>query len=120
MGGDDKKSSSYVYIVHKEYGWHPATLEKIDGTKGHVSVPEYPDEQSIKSDGGRGAKKHNSMTVDLKKYPGGVLPLQNVDKNGNLIEFPDMVELPFLHEVRRVVYTVEHKSKRKFYEDFPF
>ena len=95
MGGN-----SYVYILHKEYAWHPATLIKTEGKKAHVSVPQYPDEQAIASDGGRAAGgKHADQVVDLKYYTAGVLPLQNVDANGDLIEFPDMVELPYLHEV---------------------
>lgn len=94
MGGN-----SFVYILHKEFAWHPATMTHIDGKKAKVTVPQYPDEQSIASDGGRGAKKSEEQTVDLKYYTAGVLPLQNVDSNGDLIEFPDMVELPYLHEV---------------------
>jgi len=88
----------YVYILHKEFAWHPATLDKIEGDKATVTVPIYPDEQSIASDGGRGASKKETQTIALKNYTANVLPLQNVDKNGNLIEFPDMVELPSLHE----------------------
>lgn len=100
-GSGDKKSASFVYILNKDYAWHPATLEKTEGTKAHVSVPQYPDEKSIASDGGRAAKKRENQVVDLKHYPNQVLPLQNVDSNGDLIEFPDMVELPYLHEVSR-------------------
>jgi hypothetical protein len=96
MGGN-----SFVYILHKEYAWYPATMTSTDGKKATVKVPQYADEQSIISDGGRGAKKHEEQVIDLKHYNAGVLPLQNVDSNGDLIEFPDMVELPYLHEVRR-------------------
>jgi hypothetical protein len=52
-------------------------------------------------DGGRSAKKGEQMTIDLRKYPHKVLPLQNVDHNGNLSVYPDMVRLPYLHEVSR-------------------
>ncbi|CAB9523006.1 Unconventional myosin [Seminavis robusta] len=58
----------------------------------------YSDEQAICSDGGRGAKKSEQRVVDLKNYTAQVLPLQNVDANGDLIVFQDMVELPYLHE----------------------
>ena len=92
-------AGGYVYILHKEYAWHPATLIENQGKKAKVSVPIYDDEQSIVSDGGKGAKKKEEQMVDLKHYTAGVLPLQNVDSNGNLIEFPDMVDLPYLHEV---------------------
>ena len=101
MGGKDKeKQSSYVFIMDPEYGWRPAIQEQIDGDKAIVSVPEYPNEEVMQCDGGRAAKKGQQLTIDLKKYPFGVLPLQNVDSNGDLIEFPDMVRLPYLHEVR--------------------
>ena len=96
MGGDKK---SWVYIKHKEYAWVPAIQTGSDGKKATVQVPQYPDEQSLDSDGGRGAKKSIDETVDLKHYPSGVLPLQNVDSQGMLLVFPDMVELPYLHEV---------------------
>ena len=49
-------------------------------------------------DGGRSAKKGEQKTIDLKKYPHKVLPLQNVDHNGTLAQYPDMVRLPYLHE----------------------
>ena len=96
MGGQP-----YVYILHKEYAWHPAQLLKTEGKKATVKVPIYPNEKAIISDGGRGAKKSEEQVVDLKHYNANVLPLQNVDSNGDLIEFPDMVELPYLHEVRK-------------------
>jgi hypothetical protein len=54
----------------------------------------------MRSDGGRNAKKGQQQTIDLKEYPSKVLPLQNVDHNGNLTAYPDMVRLPYLHEVR--------------------
>jgi hypothetical protein len=51
-------------------------------------------------DGGKKAKNWIEAEVDLSDYNKGVLPMQNVDENGNLRKFADMVELPFLHEVR--------------------
>lgn len=50
-------------------------------------------------DGGRAAKKGEQVYISMKDYPFGVLPLANVDVNGNLVEFADMVKLPYLHEV---------------------
>lgn len=38
-------------------------------------------------------------TVDLSSYPNQCLPMQNVDANGNLENYKDMVELCFMHEV---------------------
>jgi hypothetical protein len=52
------------------------------------------------SDGGRTSKSTTQATIDLKQYQAQVLPLQNVDAQGQLTEFADMVKLPYLHEVR--------------------
>ena len=101
MGGDDKvKNHSFVYITSKDYGWIPATLLNSEGGKAHVETPHYADEQSIICDGGASATKKTKEWVDLKNYPNKVLPLQNVTSGGVLIEYPDMVDIPFLHEVR--------------------
>lgn len=94
----DKKT--FVYIKDPEFAWIPATLVKTEGDKAHVTVPQYKDEQSINSDGGRAATGEVSDIVNLKDYPHKVLPLQNVDANGNLQVYSDMVKLPYLHEVR--------------------
>jgi hypothetical protein len=95
----EEKNKSYVFITDEEYGWRPAVQEHVNGDKAVVSVPEYKDEQSMTCDGGRSAKKGEQRTINLKEYPSGVLPLQNVDGNGNLVEYADMVRLPYLHEV---------------------
>jgi hypothetical protein len=68
--------------------------------KALVSIPEYKSEDSMDCDGGRAAKKGEQIYISMKDYPFGVLPLANVDVNGNLVEFADMVKLPYLHEVR--------------------
>lgn len=94
-----EKKDTLVYIKDPEYAWIPATLEKTEGEKAHVTVPQYKDEQSIQSDGGRNAKGKVDDVVELKNYHHKVLPLQNVDGNGNLVEYADMVQLPYLHEV---------------------
>jgi hypothetical protein len=65
-----------------------------------VKVPQYPDEQSIWCDGGKKAKGYEEYEVPLSDYNKGVLPMQNVNGSGDLKPFPDMVNLPFLHEVR--------------------
>ena len=93
------EKKSWVYIKSKEHAWVPAIQTHTDGKKATVMVPQYPDEQSMDSDGGRGAKKSVEEIVDLKGYTSAVLPLQNVDGSGMLLEYPDMVELPYLHEV---------------------
>jgi len=38
-------------------------------------------------------------TIDLTNYPSKVLPMQNVDASGNLEDYKDMVQLPYMHEV---------------------
>ena len=45
-------------------------------------------------------KYHDNQIIDLSTYPTGHLPMQNVDQNGNLEDYKDMVDLPFMHEVR--------------------
>jgi myosin-5 len=98
-----EKSRSLVFVKDKELAWVPGvqTQEVNDKKKGRCAVVEiwnFPDEQSIVCDNGRSAKGHTEKQVPLKEYIASVLPLQNVDNNGNIIEFPDMVELPYLHE----------------------
>jgi hypothetical protein len=98
--GKGEKTTTLCYVKDPDFAWVPATLEKTEGDKAHVTIPQYRDEQSIMSDGGRAAKgEPESKVIDLKDYPHKVLPLQNVDKNGCLTEHADMVKLPYLHEV---------------------
>ena len=74
--------------------------EKTGKKMAHVSVPIYADEKSIVCDGGKTSRRQQRLQVSVADYPNQVLPLQNVSKNGDLLEIKDMVELPFLHEVR--------------------
>ncbi|GKY95842.1 hypothetical protein MPSEU_000544800 [Mayamaea pseudoterrestris] len=106
----DGNKKTFVYIKDPEFAWIPATLLKTEGDKAHVSVPQYKDEQSISSDGGRAATKEVQDIVNLKDYPHKVLPLQNVDANGNLLVFPDMVKLPYLHEAG-ILYNMKARHK---------
>jgi len=99
MGKDGAKSHTYVYVTSKDYAWIPATLLDADSGKAHVEIPQYADEQSIICDGGATAKTTKKEWVVLKDYPNSNLPLQNVTAKGDLIEYPDMVDIPFLHEV---------------------
>lgn len=84
-----------------DYAWIPAKLVRSSGNVADVQIPEYADEQATVCDGGKKAKNWIEAEVDLSDYNKGVLPMQNVDENGNLRKFADMVELPFLHEVRK-------------------
>jgi hypothetical protein len=97
-------TSNNVYIMDKKYAWVPARLVESNGEKAIVSVPEYADESKILSDGGKGAVSWNEDKVSLKHYPGKSLPLQNVDKSGMLTMVQDMVDLPYLHEVRMLAF----------------
>jgi hypothetical protein len=99
MGKDKDEESSFVFIRDPEYAWIPAVKKGDNGKQAQVSVPQYPDEQSIICDGGQSAKKFEDDVVDLKEYNRGLLPMQNVNASGQMKCFPDMVELPFLHEV---------------------
>jgi hypothetical protein len=98
MGGDD------IYIRSDEFAWVPARLVEQDGTTAKVAIPQYENEEAIASDGGKGAIGFKSAIVKLKDYIGNVLPLQNVGANGELTPVDDMVDLPYLHEVR--VYNI--------------
>ena len=92
-----EKTNNHVYVKDADYAWVPAQLMDSDGTTARVSVPQYKDEQAI----GNGRYKNaEERTIKLKDYPHGVLPLQNVDSNGNVTQYSDMVQLPYLHEVR--------------------
>ena len=108
VGGDggvslhELKKVSHAYILDKEDSWIPCQVVEQNSSTGEVvvSIPEYKDQQSIKCDAGRTAKRKNRKTVLLKDYPNQALPLQNVDEDGRLKQVEDMVDLPFLHEVR--------------------
>lgn len=100
-------TTTACYIKDAEFAWVPAILEKTEGDKAYVKIPQYPNEQAIMNDGGRAAKKGPvEKVISLKDYPHNVLPLANVDKNGNLSEHADMVKLPYLHEVGRMYCVV--------------
>jgi len=96
---DEEKQASHVFIMDPEFGWRPAKMLSQQGDYAIVEAPIYKDEKTMLCDNGRGAKKTEKLKVNLKDYAHKVLPLQNVDSNGSLTEFADMVRLPYLHEV---------------------
>ena len=96
---ESQGASGMIYVYDKDLAWVPARLKSRDGETAKVSIPTYADEAAILTDGGKGAKSWRDETVNLKSYPGQQFPLQNV-KGGDLVEKEDMVDLPFLHEVR--------------------
>jgi hypothetical protein len=95
-------TSNHVYVQSDEHAWVPARLLESSGggsLTATVSIPVYATQGHIQSDGGRAALRLETSTIELKDYPSGALPLQNVDEEGRLLEVQDMVDLPFLHEV---------------------
>jgi hypothetical protein len=102
---------SHVFIMDPVFGWRPATQEgDVKDGKALVSVPEYKNEAAMTCDNGRSGKKGEPQTISLKNYAHGVLPLCNVDDEGMLTEFADMVKLPYLHEVRYVSNAVKNST----------
>jgi hypothetical protein len=99
-------SDSHVYVQSNKHHWVPArVVGEATDVCDHlvVSIPQYTNEQSMLSDGGKGAISHKRQIINLNDYPNKVLPLQNVDELGCLNEEKDMVDLPFLHEVRNIL-----------------
>jgi len=113
MGKEGK--SSFVFLKDPEYAWIPAKLIRSSGNVADVEIPEYADEQSTICDGGRSAKKMIDAEVDLSDYNQGVLPMQNVDEHGRMKCYPDMVELPFLHEA-----AILYNLKKRHLDNFPY
>ena len=85
-------TSNFVYVASNDHSWVPGRLVETDGVEAKVSLPNYKDEQSLVSDGGRSARGSTQVTVKLSDYASGALPLQNVSEGGVLNEVEDMVE----------------------------
>lgn len=96
--------STFVYVRDPEHAWLPATLLDYtnNNTEANVSVPAYETEQGIMdvTSSTASMSKAKEQVIALQDYDHQVLPLQNVDGKGLLQEYPDMVQLPYLHEVR--------------------
>jgi hypothetical protein len=89
-----------VYLRSDDHSWIPARQLKVYNNKATVAVPKFKNEQELMSCGRRSKQKyHKEQVVDLTDYPNNVLPMLNVDAHGNLEDYKDMVELPFMHEV---------------------
>ena len=113
MGEEKKESSSHggataahhVYIIQNlNHGLVPARLIALnkDKQEATVAVDEYQDENVMLTSTGGSDKDivaSNSLVVELSDYDGGVLPLQNTSEWGDLLDYEDMVDLPYLHEV---------------------
>jgi hypothetical protein len=85
-----------VYIKSDQHVWVPALQVKTDNltNTATVFVPNCKNEQDMLT----------LRSSNLKQYPNNVLPMQNVNANtGNVEDYKDMVNLPFLHEVGIVI-----------------
>ena len=93
-------SQHHVYIQSKKHGWIPAIVRDIDPQKQQATVviDNYEDERDMLNSNGTGDDTVE-QTVNLKDYPGGLLPLQNVSESGELVSYEDMVDMPYMHEV---------------------
>jgi myosin-5 len=100
-------TDQHVYIRHKDFAWIPAQLIDQDNNKKTATVThlDYTSESQINADASssvstsssRPPKHSKTVTVQLKDYPNGSLPLQNVVDN-RIKVVADMIELSFLHE----------------------
>lgn len=97
-------SDSCVYIRDAENGWLPANVVSQDGL-----------DVTVKAFSADGKDPLGERTVSIKDYPDQQLPLQNVDASGNLMEMPDMVDLPSLHEAA-ILYNlkVRHQADKPY------
>lgn len=92
----------YVYITSEDHAWVPARVIHSDGNKATVVVQKYKNEPEMLVNTEKiSGLSIREKTVDLREYPNGVLPMQNTDDRGKLGYYEDMVNLPYLHEVRR-------------------
>mmetsp|Transcript_1780 Transcript_1780/g.3219 ORF Transcript_1780/g.3219 Transcript_1780/m.3219 type:complete len:1233 (+) Transcript_1780:517-4215(+) len=116
-----ENTTNRVYIASDEFGWLPAKVISTNGTNATVQVKDYEQDLQIPACEvshalGRSSsssaspstltKRHEKIVatkelnvdVSSKAYSDGVLPLQNVDQDGKLVQVEDMVDLGFLHE----------------------
>ena len=95
----------YVYVRHPEYAWVPGRVLNSDGKTATVAVQKFKNEdEMLVNTANTSGLSIQEQKVNLKEYENGVLPMQNVDDRGKLSVFEDMVNLPYLHEVRTLFY----------------
>ena len=95
-----QEKQTHVYVRDEESCWVPALQVHSHGRKAVIVRPIFKTEQQMLQCGARNKQKYTKEeTVDISSYPNGCLPMQNVDANGHLEDYKDMVELCFMHEV---------------------
>lgn len=124
---NSEQTTNRVYIASTDFGWLPAVVIPSTGPTDKVSVEvrDYEEDVSIpycevscginatNSQKRRGQRNVPSKTIEicLKNYAGAVLPLQNVNEEGKLIEVGDMVDLRFLHEAA-ILYNLKARHAK--------
>ena len=100
MASNRNENEKYTFVKDDKLAWVPAIIIKQECHTVHVKVPEYQGEQSTVCDGGEKAVGWEECMVQLDDYRHQQLPIQNVDENGKMQSFPDMIDFEHLHEVR--------------------
>jgi hypothetical protein len=101
----EKDKVTPVYLKSANHTWVPCLQLKVFNGKATVAVPKFANEQGMLhcAKASKTFRYHDNRIVDLAEYPNNVLPMQNVDANGNLDDYKDMVDLPFMHEVSSAI-----------------
>jgi hypothetical protein len=91
-----------VYLKSKDHCWVPALQLKTFNGKATVAVPRITKEEELLHCSNTSKQfRFDNQVVNLADYKDGIIPMQNVDHRGNLEDYKDMVDLPFMHEVGR-------------------
>ena len=98
--GEEKATP--VYIRSAEHVWVPALQLKVAKGKANVIVPKVSKQEDLLQCEAPSRKNRyeDNQLIDLNEYQYGALPMQNVDANGRLEDFKEMVDLPSMSEVR--------------------
>eukprot|EP00977_Amphora_coffeiformis_P004681 scaffold1001_cov169-Amphora_coffeaeformis.AAC.28 len=109
-----KKQGKPVYVRDEQSAWAPALQIHSNGSKAVVVRPIFKTEQQMLQCGDK-QKYTKEETIDLTTYPNKVLPMQNVDASGNLEDYKDMVQLPYMHEAA-ILYNLKkrHMSAKPY------
>ncbi|CAB9520505.1 Unconventional myosin [Seminavis robusta] len=111
----------HVYVRSEDHGWVPGRVIRIHKEEAEVEIDKFEDEQAMLScttsaaDGDASGNKKETYSVDLQSYTGGVLPLQNTDDRGLLMDYEDMVDMPYLHEA-----SILYNLKQRHLEEKPY